>query len=219
VRTDGLTEEEQDRLRLATKEYDLREKVNYQPYKGKAKRSWGGREKDYIADAQAKAIKLGYKDVGDRMLNDAQYAMRMSIKPRWSPGYSFIKATAIAVIGADFMTGADAYGEVAARSLTDYAIAVEVPWFRTLWTTMLVIFISGCVAGNFQNCLLRVCWRFFKRGLGYEAAGREADPRLRTVGTQSQTNYDMSMTRFDTMRFVAQNQGFQRAGEVEVIYH
>ena len=226
VRTDGLTEEEQDRLRLATAEYEQREKVNYAPYMGKTKRSWEGRERDYIKQAETKAKELGYETVGDRMLGEAQYAMRMSMKPKWSPGYTYIKRAAIAVMGADFMTGADAYGELVARpamSPVSYAAMLEVPWFLSFWTLLLAFFFAGIIFGNFQSYFLGILVRFFKRGFGYAegdpVVNIGAEPRLRTVGTQSQTTYDMFLTRFDTMRFVAQNQGFNRSGEVEVVYH
>jgi hypothetical protein len=156
------------------------------------------------------------------MLNDPQYAMRMSMKPRWSPGYNYIKAIAVAVLGTDFMTEADALGEMVVGPLNNltYAAAVEVPWFLTFWTMLLAFFFAGIFLGNIQGCLCRACLRFIKRGLGYDDYGG-AGPLapLRTVGVQSMTNYDRSMTRYDTMRFVAQNQGFQRAGEVEVIFH
>ena len=108
---------------------------------------------------------------------------------------------------------------------------MEISWFFNMWSFMLAFFVAGVVFGNCQSMVLGYVCRFIKRGFGIAdkvpmiaviddpVIVPAAGPRLRTVGTQSQTNYDMTLTRFDTMRFVAQNQGFFRAGEVEVINH
>ena len=108
---------------------------------------------------------------------------------------------------------------------------MEIPWFLTMWSLLLAFFVAGFIFGNFQKVMWGYIWRFFKRGFGIIdevkidvalevlPAVLPAEPRYRTVGTQSQTNYDMTLTRFDTMRFVAQNQGFFRAGEVEIVNH
>ena len=100
-----------------------------------------------------------------------------------------------------------------------------------MWSLRLAFFVAGFIFGNCQSIVWGYIWRFFKRGFGMTDEAQidvapevlpvvdPAEPRYRTVGTQSQTNYDMTLTRFDTMRFVAQNQGFFRAGEVEIVNH
>ena len=136
---------------------------------GKNPRSWEGRETDYKNKVMKKAVKCGYKDVGDRLARDAQFAMRISTKPRWSPGCKWIKEVAIAVMGANFMTEADAYGEMVARPLlsaTSYEAMMEVPWFLTMWSLLLAFFVAGFIFGNFQSIVWGYIWRFLKRGFG-----------------------------------------------------
>ena len=72
-------------------------------------------------------------------------------------------------------------------------------------SALFAMLLAGIILGCAQGAITRAVWRFIKRGFGF-AVDLPAGivPLQRTVGTQSQTNCDTTLTRFDSMRFVAQ---------------